>query len=370
MEMSVPVVERWVIIMKRIMCAIFILAMVVVFVTPSAYAKSEATVESAAVSFDKLAELVKAKSYDYQKDLQEIRKIELSIEDLESDLVDLYKLFREGTDVFQEINEQHLKILDAENSLSNLQDGLKNSLKQHVYQAQKLYINHFLLLLDVDIAQQELEILEKTHTSAMQKLSRGLISQNSVSIAEKSMDNQKKNVKAALTNVDENLEILTKYLGLETTITISDMPEMDFKRITGRDMKADLAAYILAASSTVEKAMKAANDRYSRSKLSIDSYIFTIYRQEFEKTKKEAEKEFTKTYEKLKDAYNEFVNSTALTDAQKDYSMNEAQFARGIIPLNKMLSSERALHNAEIQQKKSEIQVWLHLMEYENSLLQ
>jgi hypothetical protein len=144
---------------------------------------------------------------------------------------------------------------------------------------------------------------------------------------------------------------------------------MDFNRISNRDMKSDSAAYKLAASASAEKAVKAANERYARTASSLDWYVYTIAVEDFERAKKEAEKEFPKVYQKLRDAYDDMADSTEVTDAQLNYDRDKARFDRGMISQSKLLSSEQALQNAKNHQAKLEIQMWIQLMEYEYGLL-
>jgi len=345
------------------------LVSIVLLVTSGTFALAETSVKPVVLNYEQLSELVKAHNLGYQKDLQEIRRAELSIKEIESDLGDLYQLYREGLDVFNAIEAQYSILFDAEENLSKLHDGLGGRLKQHVYLAQKQFIGHYIIALDVEIAERELDALEKELLSAKYKMSRGLVTQNEVRNTEKSVEAQKRTVKAIQTKADDNLEALAKDLGIEDPITLEGLPAIDFERITNRDLKSDLDAYIQAAAAVAEKTMKAANERYAKSKSSINWYVYTMFVKDYEIAKKEAEKEFPKVYRTLRDAYDEMVNSTELIDAQKNFDKDEAQFARGIISQNKLLSSERALQNAENRQTKLEIQIWLQLMEYEYSLL-
>jgi len=337
--------------------------------TTKTFACAETSKVPTMLNYEQLPGLVKAQNLGYQKDQQEIRKAELYIKEIESDLGDLYQLYQEGIDVFNAIEAQYSLLFDAEENLYRLYDGLEGRLKQHVYLAQKQFISHYIIALDMETAQRELEALEKELLSAMNKMSRGLVTQNAVRHAEKNVEAQKKTVKAIQTKADDNLETLAKALGIEAPVTLEGLPDIDFTRITNRDLESDLTDYIQAASATAERTMKAAKDRQAKSKSSIDRYVYTIFVQDYERAKKEAEKEFPKVYQTLRDAYDEMCDSIELAEAQKNYDKDEALFARGMISQSKLLSSERALQNAENRQAKLEIQIWLQLMEYEFSLL-
>jgi outer membrane protein TolC len=327
-----------------------------------AYAKDEAA-EPVEVAFDRLPVLVVAGSPDYQKDLQEIRKTELSIREIQSKLDELNRNW--GANL-QAIIALQPSLWAAEDTLEELNDALEDKVKQRLYPMQKLYVNHYALTPDVEVVQRELTALENDLSVCRQKFSRGLVTQSTVDNAEKNVKNQKEKVEEAQTKVDDNLEAIAVALGLDD-ITLEGLPAMDFKRIADRDLTADLAAYISAFSATAEKAMIAARKRADNGPT--DRYAYTIAEKDYQKAKKDAEKAFPKACETLKDIYDDMVDSTAVADAQKEYDKDKTQFDRGLIARNKLLGSERALANAQSLFKQMEIRVWLSFMEYEYNLM-
>jgi outer membrane protein TolC len=345
--------------MKRILCILSLLALCA---AQMAYAQDEAA-GPVPVAFDRLPTLVVAGSPDYQKDLQEIRKTEISINEIQSQLDDLHQNWNAN---LQTIMALQANLWDAEDYLEELNDALENKAKQRLYPVQRLYMNHYVLTFDVETAQRELAALENDLSTCRQKRARGLVTQSAVDAVEKNVKAQRDKAKAAQTKVDDNLEAMAKTLSMDD-IVLEALPAMDFKRIADRDLKADLAAYIPAASASAEKAMRAARRKSDDSRA--DRYAYTMAERDYQQAKKDAEKAFPKVYETLKDAYDDMLESTALADAQKEYDRDKVRFDRGLIARNQLLGSERALANARSLAKQREIQVWLLFMEYEYSLI-
>ena len=165
------------------------------------------------------------------------------------------------------------------------------------------------------------------------------------------------------------MKSLARYLGLTVPIVPEKMPDADFGKITGRDMRADMAAYIVAASSPAEKALQSARDNLSVNNNSANRYMRDIAQQDFDRAKKEAEADFPKVFSSLRDAYDDFMDSWLVADAQSDYDAAVAQYERGMISRNMLQSTEQMLEIIKARYEQQRIQLWLLFMEYEYNLV-
>lgn len=353
--------------MKRALCILAFIILLTTCVTPIGYALEEHAIKPVTISFDQLKKLVTAGSPDYQKDLQEIRKAEIYAFEMWEDFYELDQYWPNNA---LEVIAQMYKMEDADEFLVNLHDELEGKLKVHVYAVQRLYINHYTLLPAVEAAQRELEVYENELATLKQKLLRGLTTKNTVENAEQNVEDRKKAVTAAQKRESNSLDVLSKALGLDSPIVLDGLPDIDAKRITDRDMKADLAAYIKAASSAAKRIMKSAKDIYDKNKTSTNWYVYTVAKKDYETAGMEAEKSFPKVYQRLLDAYEEITGSTEVVDAQREYDKDKMMFERGMIARNKLQSSEMALQNAKDRFRQQEVLFWLTLLEYEFGLLE
>ena len=90
---------------------------------------------------------------------------------------------------------------------------------------------------------------------------------------------------------------------------------------------------------------------------------------ELDKAKEDAEKAFPRIYRDLYEAYEDYIDAEALTDAQKEFERTRAQFSIGLISKNRLESARRILLDEEGRHAQQLIQLWLSLMEYEFSLV-
>jgi len=347
------------------------------------YAMPESNTRPAPVSYDQLSQLVIAGNPVYQKELQQIRKVEIAIDEMRSALDELNRDINVNLQpIIALLAQLNIKwavdvqtaialrsgLVAAEDLSVKLRSELDSKAAQLIYPAQKMYVAHYTLTPETEIALRDLEALEKDLTICRQKLSRGMVTSDAVQNAERSVANQKDAVKAARKKADDNLEALAKYLDLDG-VELMGLPAIDLARITGRDPAADQAAYRLSASAAEERAMKAAGDTYDKSGSSADRYAYTIASEDYEKAKNQAEKAFPKVYEALRDAYDDFIGSTMAVDAQKKYDNAQSQLDRGLIAPNTLLSVERALLNAKDRKEQQRIHLWMLMLEYEYDLI-
>ena len=360
--------------MKRIICCLLILVLCFAAL-PLALAADEEP-QTVTINYDDLEELVIAGSAAYQKELQEIRKLEMNYRDLSSQLrginetIDMIESYSPGasSSLWSSASTLRANMRTLEERINEMKEAMSERAVQHVHPAQKMYVSHYILEIDLGIALRDLETMERELTNCRLKLPRGLSTPRDVRNAEKNVDNQKDLLEAKQDAIDSNLEALAKYLGLAGPIEPAGMPEIDFSRITERDLDADLAAYIAAASSMAEKLYDQAKKDFVSSSTSANQYLREIAREDFEKAKKDAEADFPKAYEDLLKAYDSFMDSTLVADAQEEYDKAASQYSGGLITQNTLLNFEMMLASAQDRYEQQRIQLWLLLMDYEFSL--
>jgi len=179
--------------MKRILSCLLILALCVVpILTTLAAAESEPSI----LSYDDLADQVISGNAAYQKELQEIQRLEHNYSDLAMQFWQLEEL------MYSMPPELSAQLMSSAASLSSsmrttgklideMKDALDSKVVRYLYPAQKIYINHYILLLDMEIALRELNSLERELETCRLKLPRGLCTQRDVRNAEKSVDPKK-----------------------------------------------------------------------------------------------------------------------------------------------------------------------------------
>ena len=362
--------------MKKIISCLIILAICAALM-PVAYASPPP--RPVTVDYDDLTKMIVAGNAAYQKELQEIQKLEYTYDDLSQQRWDLY-MDMDALPHAPETEASRKKLEDAadtvsanmriiRNRINDQKKALDNRAALHAYPAQRMYMGHFILMIDSQLAAHELERLERELANCRLKLSRGLSTQTEVKNAEKNVDNQKDAIKAVRDAIDDNLTALARYLGLTSQIRLADMPQVDLDRIVGRNLKTDQADYIAAASSTAEKVLQGARDSFELNNTPLNRYNRDIALADFEKAKRDAEADFPKVYENLLNAYEDYMESTLVIDAQEDYDLAEMQFERGLISRNMLLNVEQMLEVTKSRYEQQRIQLCLLFREYEFNLI-
>ena len=361
--------------MKRIISCLLIFALCAAF-APHALAKAEE--EPAVVSFEQLQELVIAGNTAHQSYLQEIRKLELTYDELESERRPLrQRLLQMPAETPTEISDQLWDALtDMESIMEKIQetiDELKDAqgdvVTQITFPAEMMYIAHYILMLDVDILLREQEMLQRELANTRLKLSRGLASQGDLKNAEKNVDALNDMEKALRDAIEDNLDALARHLGLDGPIELDGLPEIDFDRITQRDSKADLAAYIEAVCATEEKAFQDARAEVRSNNTSVNRFARDNARRDYDNARKNAEADFPKVIDALLEAYDDYVESTLVSDAQEDYDKAALQHGQGLLSANMLLGLDIRLETAKARYEQQRIQLWILLMEYEFGLI-
>jgi hypothetical protein len=357
--------------MKRAVSCLLVLALCM---APMSFTLAKDEDPPAVISFDLLTELIIAESTVYQKELQEIKKLELSYGELSRQLRDMENLIDSlppdiSSQFWGSASTLRANMRTVDTRIVELKDALETKVIQHVFPAQKMYMSHFILQIELEVSRLELEIYNRELENCRLKLPRGLCTARDLKNAEKNVDNQIDLIEAKEDSIDNNLKALAKYLGISSGISLGEMPEMDFSLITGRDLKADKEAYIAAAASLAEKMLDEAKKTYNSNRTTGNLYAIDIARQDFEKAQKDAESDFPKVYSDLLKAYNDFSDSSIVADAQEDYDKAVSQYANGIITRNMLLNSELMLEIVKERYGQQRIQLWLLFMDYEFSLV-
>ena len=362
--------------MKKVISIILLLALCAALMS-NALAASEA--KPVTVAYADLTKFIIAGNTAYQKDLQDIQKLEYNYDELSQQQWDIYMDMSALPDT-QETEATRKKLEDSadtiganmrliRNRINDQKKALNDRATIHAYPAQKMYVSNYVLLLDLKIASLELERLERELASCRLKLSRGLSTQTEVRNAEKSLDNQKDVEKACRDSIDDNLKALARYIGLTAPIVLTELPDVDFDGITGRNLKTDMAAYILASSATAEKVWQSARDSFELNNTTLNRYARDIALSDYEKAKKDAEADFPKVFDDLLQAYDDFMDSTTVADAQDDYDTAVSQYARGLISKIMLQSAEQKLDTIIARYEQQRLRLRLLYMEYEYNLL-
>jgi len=362
--------------MKKIIGCLLVLALCAALMS-NALAASGA--KPVTVDYADLTKLIISGNTAYQKDLQDIQKLEYNYDELSQQQWDIYMDMSALPDT-QETEATRKKLEDSadtiganmrmiRNRINDQKKALNDRATIHAYPAQKMYVSYYILLQDLEIASLELERLDRELASCRLKLSRGLSTPTEVRNAEKSLDNQKDVIEACSDSIDDNLKALARYIGLTSPIVLTELPDVDFERITGRDLKADMYAYIQASSATAEKIWQSARDSFELNNTTLNRYARDIALSDYEKAKKDAEADFPKVYEDLRKAYDDFIDSTAVADAQEDYDTALSQYERGLISLLALNGAEQKLDTIVARYEQQRLQLRLLFMEYEYNLL-
>ena len=359
--------------MKKAKCAMIItvIACMAFALCPSGSAQGETVL----LDYDKLIELTVSGNPAYQREIQEIHRLELVFSDMGDDYRDMQDLMSSlglgltPIEMYKTVADLR-KSLDATyDRIMELKGELERKAIKHSFPAQVLYINHYILEIDLEIAQRNLGAYERQLVIAKLLLSLGLSTARDVRNAEREVEEQEKTIKGREESMDDNLEALGKLLGISTFEMPDEMPQMDFDRIVERDLEADIAAYIKATAGPEEKALQDARYACSISNTAANRYILEVATQDFERAKKEAEDDFPKVYNVLLEEFEDFSKTTSVADAQEDYDSLCVQYESGLASKNALLAMELALENTKSAYELQRIGLWLLLLEFEYSLV-
>ena len=368
--------------MKRILFLILAIALIL---TPSALAAdvSDAddarpedgivTYDDGVITYDSLTRLVVDGNSHYREYAQEIDKLDTALKAMASQHSDLMDGWAYSPAAFgSTIISLQKSIKHTQEVFDDLSDSLPDLAAKLTFAAEKMYMAHFALSLDLDIAQRKLAALESDLELCRRKLVVGLDSKNAFDSLERDVKNGRDSVKAAQKEIDNNLELLAKFLGLELPITLGEMPDIDVSRIADRDLVSDRAAYRLAAPSVSEKEqiLKAAKREFDHSaEAKVERFVYDTARSEYDKALADAERDFPDVYAKLYDAYEDYTELTFLADAEKEVSKMESRHSAGLVPENMLLTARRGYQEAVLRDRQLQISLWLKLMDYEFNLI-
>jgi len=349
---------------KRAVAGFLVIILAMSVVSAAAVDNTEKTIT---ISFNDLAELVVAGNSDYRVYKQSMERLEIALRDMKDQH---NKLLQNWTMVVDIIITLQKGMATAEDILGELSDDLAKVEAKLEYAAQSMYLGHYLLSAELDIAQRKLSALEKDYIAAEKKLQRGLISKSALDDLDKSITNQRDIVKAAKKSIEDNLDALAKFLDIAAPVSLEGFPELDLSRITDRDLEADKAAYRLCAPDVAakEKAMREAKRAYNSSNTRADRHALDAATREHRKAMDDAVRDFPKVFQDLYDKYDDYISSTYLADARKELEKVEQRYARGLVSENLYNSVVRAVQEAEDRYKQEFIILWLRLLEYEIKL--
>ena len=357
--------------MKKLISILLVLTMSAAFMT---VAFAEGDEGSVVVGFDELRDLVMDGNASYRQDLQEIRSLELVYNDMvkqQRELRDLMQVL--PPDISSLLRSQSIELNNNIRTMSTRIDDLNGALDsraaQYVYPAQLMYIANYLLEIEVEVALQELQTLERELENTRLKFSRGLATTRDVRDAEKKVDDQQDLIKTKRDSVSDNLEDLAKHFGLDSIIELEGLPELDFDLIIERDLEADLEAFIQASTIVEEKILEEALSAYKKNNSAVYRYARDNARADLEKAKQDAEADFPKVYEALRDAYDDYIDSVLVTDMQADYDLLVSQYERGLISRKTLLEMGMYLEIVKYRYEQQRIQLLMTLLEYEFGLI-
>ena len=353
--------------MKNVLCCLLVLALCAAAVAPAPVMAASQTIT---VDYDDLADLVVDGNAAFRGIQQEIRRLELTHNELQWQYGELFEQIEAGAwMLISSLGTIRASMRQLREVIDELKDSISSRVIQITFPAQMMYMSHYILMIELDIALREMESLELELTNTQLRLSRGLASQREVTNAERAVRRQQDVLKARRDSIDDNLEALAKHLGIIGTIELGDLPEIDIEKITERDPEDDLAAYIIAASAPAEKALEDARTEARRDNTAPNRHVRDVASQELRRVRLEAEADFPKIYDSLLEAYDDFIDFQEVVYAQEDYDSLEAQYERGLVSRNMLLSIERHLDNMKDRHEQMRLQLWMQFMEYEFGLI-
>ena len=184
--------------MKKALCCLMVLFLSAALMP---YAQVKAAERPRVLKYDELTRLVVAGNVAYQKDLQEIRRLELSYDDISQqhwevamqlwDLPDVPGMESQRAQLEKSEESLYNNVLTTRNRINDLKKALDNRAIMHVFPAQSMYVRHYMLLIELELANSELETLERDLEYCRLKAPRGLVSDRDLRNAKRKVDDQK-----------------------------------------------------------------------------------------------------------------------------------------------------------------------------------
>ena len=372
---------------KTIICLLLITIFAALFTPVQAVAKSEPTT----VAFDKLTELVIAGNTAYRRERNEIRALEISLNTMNRQFNEIhnqqfaleqmlampgYANTTAGAQTEATVAQLNVSATELDKNIQSLRtrineakDSLTKTAKRHTLPAQNMYISNYILLIDLEIAERDMKVLERDLENCKLRQARGLSTTSDVRTAERNIENQETLIESKQDAIESNLDTLARYLNLSQNIILAGLPEFDFDKITTRNKSEDMKAFIASASAPAERVSKDAIKAAFDNPTPENQHSASVAAQDLEKAKKDAEEDFPKAYDALLKAYNDYINSKSVADAQRDFDNLTSQHERGLTSKNMLLNAEQMLENIKSRYEQQKIQLWTILIDYELKLI-
>ena len=354
--------------MKRILSAALACCLLVPLLTARIEAAAR-TPEATVVSFPELEALVAASNPD-------MRALEQSYGLQRRTLEMLEKEHRRWMESDQPLSYYASLTIELQKEISALklalayeETDMARALRQQVYLARYQYLAHYICQLDIQVAQLNLDAAQQRWEQLQAQHLAGYTAYARVEEAQLELEAYEKALRGLEQLQQVNVTSLANTLGIVGEIQLSGLPEMDLDAIPARDFQADCAAYQLGAPLVrqriieLEQAEQAKN-AFPGSSTEVTRYAYQLAQENLALAQQLAAQEFPQVYQRLQQAYQDYINTDQVAVAQARCDRAQRQWALGLISRDQRQAAQRVLEQETCALQKQGIELYRTLLYY------
>ena len=368
--------------MKKLISALLTLA---VLCCPIAVFAAETVTDTdvTVVEYDQIGDLIAENNSEVRTVMQLYKMLDVHIEAMQSEIADFNRAFgipsggNEALDaifysgLLEQIKTREDAIKDLRAELRFMDRDLNRAAGGQVHAARILFLRHYILSGQMDTAQRTLDDARQDLELNRRLWEIGFMPQIAVDALERKITSGNDSIRAISRVMDDNIKTLSNILWIHTPVSLGVLPELEFERVTKRDLAEDLAAYTLSAPEVQEKKTALDNARIilNRRNSIVNRHAYQVALEDYERARELAALDFPGVYQALLDIYEDYINSTVVKDAETELGRMQSQFAAGHVPRSSVAAAERALLYAKSIHEQERISVYIALLEYEFGLI-
>jgi len=368
--------------MKKLISALLTLAVLCCPMVGFA-AETATDTDITVVEYDHIGEFIAENNSAVRAVMQSYKMLDVQIRALQSEIDDLDRAFgvpsggNEALDaifysgLIDQIKIRDDAIKDLRAELRFMDRDLDRAAGGQVHAARILFLRHHILSEQMDTAQRTLDDARKDLELNRILREIGFIPQSVIDVLERKITSGNDSIRAISRTMDDNIKTLSNILWIRTPVSLGVLPELEFERVSKRDLVEDLAAYTLSAPDVQEKKTALDNARIVLNRHSgiVSRHAFQVALEDYERARELAALDFPGVYQALLDIYEDYINSTAVKDAETELGRMRIQFVAGHVPWSSVVSAEREVLYAKSMHEQERISVYIALLEYEFGLI-